>query len=151
MFLTLTLPSYGAVRRGVPVDPDSYDYRRQALDALHFARLVDRFWQNLRRAAGYRVQYFAAVEPQHRLAPHLHLAMRGVVPRAVLKQVIKATYLQLWWPSFDRPVYVHRQPVWDGSDYIDEDTGEVLPTWQQALDRLDVAGPDVDDMPVELR
>jgi hypothetical protein len=65
MFLTLTLPSYGKVRDGVPVDPDRYDYRRAALDALHFPKLVDRFWQNLRRSAGYKVQYFAAVEPQH--------------------------------------------------------------------------------------
>ena len=137
MFLTLTLPSYGAIRAGVPVDPAQYDYRRAALDALHFARLVDRFWQNLRRAAGYRVQYFAAVEPQARLAPHLHAAIRGAIPEAVLRQVVKATYLQLWWPSFDRPVYVHRQPVWDGSDYVDADTGEVLPTWQQALDQLE--------------
>ena len=94
MFLTLTLPSYGPIRTGtgVPVDPDSYDYRRAALDALHFPKLVNRFWQNLRRCAGYRVQYFAVVEPQARLAPHLHTAMRGVVPRAVLKQVIEATY-----------------------------------------------------------
>ena len=137
MFLTLTLPSYGAIRGGLPVDPASYDYRRAALDALHFARLVDRFWQNLRRAAGYRVQYFAAVEPQQRLTPHLHAAIRGAIPRAVLRQVIKATYLQLWWPSFDRSVYVHRLPVWDGSDYIDADTGEILPTWQQALDQLE--------------
>jgi len=53
MFVTLTMPSYGAVTsRGVPADPAAYNYRRQALDALHFARLVDRFWQNLRRAAG---------------------------------------------------------------------------------------------------
>ncbi len=64
MFLTLTLPSYGPVRAGAPVDPDTYDYRRAALDAVVFPRLVDRFWQNLRRVAGYRVQYFAAVEPQ---------------------------------------------------------------------------------------
>ena len=101
MFLTLTLPSYGPIRTGtgIPVDPESYDYRRAALDALHFPKLVDRFWQNLRRCAGYRVQYFAALEPQARLAPHLHAAMRGVIPRAVLKQVIEATYVQLWWPS----------------------------------------------------
>ena len=52
MFLTLTLPSYGRIRDGVPVDPDSYDYRRAALDALLFPRLLDRFWQNLRRCAG---------------------------------------------------------------------------------------------------
>ncbi len=133
MFLTVTMPSYGAVTStGVPVDPAHYSYRRQALDALHFARLVDRFWQNLRRAAGYKVQYFAAVEPQRRLVPHLHAA----IPRATIRQVVAATYLQLWWPSFDRPVYVHRQPVWDGTGYVDADTGEVLPTWQDALDQL---------------
>jgi hypothetical protein len=136
MFLTLTLPSYGQIRGGLPVEPDSYDYRRQALDSLHFARLVDRFWQNLRRAAGYRVQYFAAIEPQTRLAPHLHAAIRGAIPRSVLRQVIKATYLQLWWPSFDRPVYVFRQPVWTGDGYCDPDTGAMLPSWQQALDDL---------------
>jgi hypothetical protein len=138
MFLTLTMPSYGAVGlTGAPIDPSRYDYRRQALDALHFPKLVDRFWQNLRRCAGYRVQYFAAVEPQQRLAPHLHAAVRGAIPRAVIRRVVAATYLQLWWPSFDQPVYVHRQPVWDGGDYIDADTGEVLLTWQQALDHVE--------------
>ena len=70
-------------------------------DAVVFPRLVDRFWQNLRRVAGYRVQYFAAVEPQQRLAPHLHAAIRGTIPRQVIKQVVRATYLQVWWPSFD--------------------------------------------------
>ena len=138
MFLTLTMPSYGAVTSsGVPVDPSSYNYRRQALDALHFARLVDRFWQNLRRAAGYKVQYFAAVEPQRRLVPHLHAAIRGAIPRQTIRQVVAATYLQLWWPSFDRPVYVHRTPVWDGESYVDADTGQVLPTWAEALDQLE--------------
>src|SRR3712207_8796285 len=93
MFVTLTLGSYGKVvpGTGVPVDPARYDYRRAALDALLFPRLVDRFWQNLRRCAGYRVQYFAAVEPQKRLAPHLHAAIRGTVPRAVVRAVVKAT------------------------------------------------------------
>lgn len=142
MFLTLTMPSYGAVTAaGVPANPVHYNYRRQALDALHFPRLVDRFWQNLRRAAGYKVQYFGAVEPQRRLVPHLHAAIRGAIPRATIRQVVAATYLQLWWPSFDWPVYVHRIPVWDGEGYVDGDTGEVLPTWDQALDRL-AADPD---------
>ncbi|WP_041790554.1 replication initiator [Microlunatus phosphovorus] len=141
MFLTLTLPSYGAVRAGAPLDPDTYDYRRAALDAVVFPRLVDRFWQNLRRVAGYRVQYFAAVEPQHRLAPHLHAAIRGTIPRKVIKQVVEATYLQVWWPAFDEPVYVHRKPCWDGHDYCDPDTGELLPTWQEALDQADPDTP----------
>ena len=43
----------------------------------------------------------------------------------------------MWWPTFDQPVYVHRQPRWDGTDYVDPDTGEVLPTWQEALDQAD--------------
>jgi hypothetical protein len=143
MFLTLTLPSYGPIRTGtgVPVDPGSYDYRRAALDALHFPKLVDRFWQNLRRCAGYKVQYFAALEPQARLAPHLHAAMRGVIPRAIFKQVIEATYVQAWWPPHDQPVYVHRRPVWTGDGYCDPDTGAMLPTWDQALDQLQ-ADPD---------
>ena len=143
MFLTLTLPSYGPIRTGtgIPVDPGSYDYRRAALDALHFPKLVDRFWQNLRRCAGYKVQYFAALEPQARLAPHLHAAMRGVIPRAIFKQVIEATYVQVWWPPHDQPVYVHRRPVWTGDGYCDPDTGVMLPTWDQALNQLQ-ADPD---------
>jgi len=75
MFITLTCPSYGRVREdGTPVDPAAYNYQRAARDALHFAALVDRFVQNLRRFLGYELQYFAAVEPQRRLAPHIHLA-----------------------------------------------------------------------------
>src|SRR5829696_5338530 len=134
MFLTLTLPSYGPVRAGVPVDPETYDYRRAALDALHFPKLVDRFWQNLRRCAGYRVQYFAAIEPQQRLAPHLHAAVRGAIPRETLRRVIRATYVQVWWPEFDVPVYVERVPVWTGAGYCDPATGEMLPSWDEALD-----------------
>jgi Replication initiator protein, pSAM2 len=139
MFLTLTLGSYGRVRAdGNPVDPDSYDYRRAALDALHFPKLVDRFWQNLRRCAGYRVQYFATIEAQRRLAPHLHAAMRGTIPRTVIRQVRAATYHQLWWPDHDTPVHVDRLPQWsdDKGGYTDPTTGAVLPTWGQALDAL---------------
>jgi len=142
MFLTVTLPSYGRVtNEGVPVDPASYDYRRAALDAMHFAKLVDRFWQNLRRAVGYQVQYFATVEPQRRLTPHLHAAIRGAIPRALLRQVVAATYHQVWWPPHHEPVYTgDRLPVWDedSGGYADPATGETLPTWDEALDALDV-------------
>ena len=118
MFVTLTLGSYGKVVKGVgvPVDPDSYDYRRAALDAMHFAKLFDRWVQNLRRGAGFSVQYFSAVEPQRQLSPHLHAALRGHVERAVIKAVTQGTDFQLWWPRFDVPLYVHRAPVWDGMD-----------------------------------
>jgi Replication initiator protein, pSAM2 len=46
--------------------------QRAARDALHFAALFDRFIQVLRRFLGCDVQYFAAVEPQRRLAPSIH-------------------------------------------------------------------------------
>ncbi len=140
MFLTLTCDSYGRVRDdGTPADPGSYDYQRAARDAIHFAALFDRLIQNLRRYLGYDVQYFAAVEPQRRLAPHVHVAFRGAISRADLRQVIAATYHQVWWPSTDTVRYDTGQaPVWhEGTGrYVDPDTGELLPTWDQALDAI---------------
>jgi len=143
MFLTLTLPSYGRVNNeGAPVNPAAYDYRRAALDALHFPKLVDRFWQNLRRCAGYQVQYFATIEPQRRGAAHLHAAIRGAIPRQVIRDVRAATYHQLWWPPHDAPSYVEALPVWtDQAGYVDPVTGAPLPSWDEALDALD-SGPD---------
>jgi hypothetical protein len=140
MFLTLTCPSYGRVREdGTPADPGAYDYARAARDALHFPALFDRFMQNLRRFLGYDVQYFAAVEPQRRLAPHIHIAMRGTVSRAELRRVLAATYHQVWWPDTSAVRFDgDERPVWDenGCTYVDPYTGEVLPTWDQALDAI---------------
>ncbi|MBC8092776.1 MAG: replication initiation protein [Pseudonocardia sp.] len=139
-FITLTCDTYGRVRHdGTPVDPATYDYQRAARDAIHFAALVDRWWQNLRRAAGFDVQYFAAVEPQRRLAPHLHAAVRGTIPRTLIRQVTAATYHHVWWPPCDQPVYPDRPPTWDPDTaaYVDPDTRRPLPTWNEALDQLD--------------
>ncbi|WP_231644811.1 replication initiator [Sciscionella sediminilitoris] len=136
-FVTLTLPSYGRVHGdGTPVDPDSYDYRSAARDAIHFGSLVDRFWQNLRRAAGWNVQYFAAVEPQRRLAMHLHAAVRGTIPRKLMRQVAEATYHQVWWPEHDEPLYTNELPVWDeqAETYVDPHTGARLSTWDEAIE-----------------
>ena len=141
LFVTLTCPSYGRVDRdGAPADPGAYD--RAARDALTFAALFDRFIQNLRRYLGQDVQYFAAIEPQRRLAPHVHLAIRGTVARAELRRVLAATYQQVWWPNVSEVKYDGGElPVWDEaiSGYLDPATGEVLPTWDQALDAI---GPD---------
>jgi hypothetical protein len=140
LFVTLTCPSYGRVGEdGTPVDPDGYDYQQAARDALHFAALFDRFIQNLRRFVAYDLQYFAAVEPQRRLAPHVHLAVRGTISRRELREVIAATYHQVWWPSTETAEYDgDRLPVWEEhtGTYLDPDTGEVLPTWEQALDEI---------------
>jgi hypothetical protein len=137
MVLTLTLPSYGRVvpGRGSPVDPYSYDYRRAALDAILFPRLLDRFWQNLRRCAGFKVQSFSAIEAQRRLAPHLHAAVRGAIPRATIKAVTRATYHAGWWPSLEQVVYDgDRLPRWDADTgtYLDPVTGAPLPSWEAA-------------------
>ena len=99
--------------------------------------------QNLRRYLGYEVQYFAAVEPQRRLAPHVHIAMRGTVSRAELRRVLAATYHQVWWPSTTTVKYDGDElPVWDEAtgNYLDPATGEVLPTWDQALDAIGRSG-----------
>ncbi len=140
LFVTLTCPSYGKVTTdGTPVDPNTYDYVRAARDALHFAALFDRFIQNLRRLVGYNVQYFAAIEPQRRLAPHVHVAIRGTVSRAELREVITATYHQVWWPDTSAVKFDGSHlPVWDEdkATYLDPDTGEVLPTWDEALDAI---------------
>jgi hypothetical protein len=140
LFVTLTCPSYGRVdHHGVPVKPAVYDYDRAARDALTFAALFDRFIQNLRRYLGHDVQYFAAVEPQRRLAPHIHIAIRGTLSRAELRKVLAATYHQVWWP--DQPAKYgdgDELPVWHDQvgGYLDPATGEVLPTWDEALDGI---------------
>ena len=131
LFVTLTCPSYGRVGEdGAPADPAAYDYDRAARDALAFAALFDRFIQNLRRYLGYDVQYFAAIEPQRRLAPHVHLAIRGTIARAELRRVLAATYHQVWWPDASTVKYDGDElPVWDEAigGYLDPATGEVLP------------------------
>jgi hypothetical protein len=135
-FVTLMLDSYGKVdANGAAIDPDSYDYRRAARDAIHFPTLVDRFWQNTRRCVGWDVQYFGTVEPQKRGAPHFHAALRGTIPRAELRAITAATYHQIWWPNHDQLVYTgDRLPVWDtrAKTFTDPDTGTPLPTWDQA-------------------
>jgi hypothetical protein len=140
MFLTLTCDSYGKVGPdGTPASPDAYDYKRAARDALHFAALFDRLVQNLRRFLGYDLQYFAAVEPQKRLAPHVHVAIRGTVSRAELRQVLAATYHQVWWPPAGTVRHDDAHlPAWHEPTgrYLDPATGEFLPTWDEALDAI---------------
>jgi replication initiator protein RepSA len=139
-FLTLTLDSYGRVDSdGAAADSDRYDYRRAARDAIHFPALLDRFWQNTRRCVGWDVQYFGTVEPQKRGAPHFHAAIRGAIPRAELRQIVAATYHQVWWPNHDQLVYTDgRLPVWDtrAKAFTDPETATPLPTWEHACEEL---------------
>ncbi len=109
MLLTATLPSFGAVhsgkrmrrgqlepcacghshgeqdeRLGTPIDPDAYDYRAHALSLIFFPHLLDRFWQNYRRAVGWKIAYAGAVEMQRRLATHAHSPYAAGRGRTVL-------------------------------------------------------------------
>ncbi len=89
----------------------------------------------------YKVQYFSAIEAQRRLAPHLHAAVRGAIPRRVIKAVTRATYYAAWRPPLDRVVYDRDTgwPVWDQKTqtYVDPGTGEALPSWEEATEDLD--------------
>jgi hypothetical protein len=145
-FLTVTLDSYGRVRDdGSPVDMNSYDYRRAAWDAIHFSALLDRFWQNMRRAEGWNISTSGASSRKRRLAPHAHFAARGSSLRRCCGPVTAATYHQVWWPPTDVTVYGDddAQPVWERravtGGYVDPTTGLPLPTWGDALDLLDQA------------
>lgn len=122
---------------GFPNDPGKYNYRRAALDAFHFSKLLDRWFQNVRRCAWFKAQYFGAVEAQRRLAPHFHVAVRGAVPRQTIKAVTKATYVAIWGPQMSRPVFVDELPVWDGSGYLHPMTGAPLATWEEAIAELE--------------
>ncbi|MGH3607972.1 MAG: replication initiator, partial [Pseudonocardiaceae bacterium] len=139
-FLTLTLDTYGRVdHHGAATDPETYDYRRAARDAIHFPALLDRFWQNTRRCLGWEVQYFGTVEPQKRGAPHFHAAIRGAIPRTQLRQIVAATYHQVWWPPHDDLIYSgDRVPVWDTHTgaFVDPDTNTALPGFDQACEEL---------------
>ncbi|WP_433679982.1 replication initiator [Nocardia sp. CA-119907] len=152
-FRTYTLPSYGRCHRdgavnrkgevcgdGSPIDPETYDYRRAARDAMFFPMLYDRHVQNWRRATGRDVQYFAVVEPQRRGAPHIHIAARGTDPHELMNQVLAATYHQVWWPHFDHEVYTDdHMPIWDhqAGAFADPDTGHLLPSFDDALALMD--------------
>ena len=83
-------------------------------------------------------QYLAALEPQKRLAPHLHAGIRGAIPQShpppggqsdLRPGVVAAARA----PHVCRP---RSFPVWDGSD-LDERSGVIVPTWEEALDQLD--------------
>ena len=57
---------------------------------------------------------------------HVHLALRGTISRADLREVIAATYHQVWWPSTETAKYDGGcLPVWDehARTYLDPDTG----------------------------
>jgi hypothetical protein len=81
-------------------------------------KLIDRFWQNLRRGARVRRAVFHRDRTPETPRPHLHTAVRGAIPRAILRRVVQASYFHLSWPRFDQAVYVGRLPVWDSTELL---------------------------------
>jgi hypothetical protein len=62
--------------------------------------------------------------------------VRGTISRKLIRQVVAATYHQVWWPAHDHEIYPrHATPAWDhaADGYTDPDTGRLLPTWDHAL------------------
>ncbi|WP_063054727.1 replication initiator [Nocardia salmonicida] len=139
MFVTITMDSYGKVFRedSTPLDPGTYDYRRAAWDSIWCARLFSRWIQNLRRAVGWAIQYFAVVEPQKRGAPHLHIALRGLVDLDLIRQVTEATYHQVWWPHPTHALYGDTHlPTWDRDQesFVDPVSRVPLQSWNEAME-----------------
>jgi hypothetical protein len=128
---------------GTPLDSASYDYRAHALALIFFPDLLDRFWQTLRRTVGWKVAYAGAVEMQRRLATHAHYAVRGTIPRALIKEVAAGLYHQVWWPQFHTLVYdLDKPPIWDEAQgsYVDPKSGQALRSWRQAIEAVDPHG-----------
>jgi len=67
------------------------------------------------------------------------VTIRGTISRTELRQVLAATYHQVWWPPTAEVKHDDTNPpVWHeaSNSYLDPATGEVLPTWDQALDAI---------------
>jgi hypothetical protein len=71
----------------MPVDPTTYDYARAARDALHFGKLLDRWFQNLPRTSDSRRRMMRLISVRSALgggsglaegAPKARLALTAV-------------------------------------------------------------------------
>ena len=120
--------------------PRSYDYQRAARDAIHFPALFDRLIQNLRRYLGYDVQYFATIEPQKQARPaRAHRIPRRHLPRRPagghrrhLPPGLVAARRQSCGTRRTSCPFGTSHPATTST----RATGEVLPTWDQALDAI---------------
>ena len=61
------------------------------------------------------------------------------ISRADLRQIIAATYHQVWWPPADNVRYPDGElPEWHEASgrFLDPETGGLLPSWDDALDAI---------------
>ena len=113
MFLTLSCDSYGMVLDdGTPADPH-YDYPAGRPGRAPLRGAVRPADPEPAPVPRLRPAVLRRLEPQRRLAPHVHVAFRGAVSRDDLRQVIAATYHQVWWWPTDVARFDgDRLPVW---------------------------------------
>ena len=69
---------------------------RPAFYALGRGRLQDAITLLHPPYTAWHLSYFALGAA---VAPHVHLAIRGTISRAEIREVIAATYHQVWWPT----------------------------------------------------
>ena len=86
------------------------------------------------------MQYFGTVEPQRRLAPHAHFAIRGTISRTMSGR--SRRHLSPGVVASHRGQVPRRQRGCRSGTrvrgrYLDPETGAVLPTWDDALDAID--------------
>ena len=140
LFITLTCPSYGRVKAdGTPADPATYDYTAAARDALHFAALFDRFMQNLRRFTGSRhavLRRGRTATPPRPACPHRNArhSLTRRTPRGHRRDLSPGLVAVDRHRSLRRrsPARLGRRQ----GDLPRPATGEVLPTWDEALDAI---------------
>ena len=54
------------------------------------------------RSPGSRCSTSPPSRPQLRMAAHLHAAIRGAIPRRIIKDTVAAVYYSAWWPPIDQ-------------------------------------------------
>ena len=109
MFLTLTLPSYGPIisGTGTPGSP-----ARTTIGARRWTHCISRSWstgsgRTSAVAAGYRVQYFAALEPL-KDSPPICMPRSAALPiERPWARSSKPSTSRLWWPPH-KPSRLHR-------------------------------------------
>jgi transcriptional regulator with XRE-family HTH domain len=91
--------------------------------------------------AGVSLDTVARLERQHRTTCRTRTLARiaAALGEPPATMVLAATYHQVWWPP-TQSVRFHdgELPVWHeaSGNYLDPATGEVLPTWDEALDAI---------------
>ncbi len=141
LFVTLTCPSYGRVsERRHPGRPGQLRLR----SGRHGTRCTSRPCStgSSRTCAASSATTCSTSPPSNRNGGSPRTSIwrcAAPSPARDLRRVLAATYHQVWWPDTSVVRFDGDElPVWDEqtATYLDPATGEVLPTWDDALDAI---------------